>query len=148
MAFRKTKVLGKGSSGMVFLAESKHAKPIAVKTMDYHPQLLDSLIIEQIIMECLSGCPEILQCYGTQLTEEDGKSICNLLLEYAPHGTLTHHIIANKILLENEVRIYTKMILKGLSFMHDQGIVHCDLIPDNILLFPASEEEDTYQLNI
>ena len=40
------------------------------------------------------------------------------------------------------------MILKGLSFKHGQGIVHCDLKPDNILLFPPSAKEDTYQLKI
>ncbi|KAG0351166.1 Serine/threonine-protein kinase plk2, partial [Mortierella sp. AD032] len=37
-------------------------------------------------------------------------------------------------LLEEEVRYYGIQLLDGLAFMHDRGILHCDLKPNNILI--------------
>ena len=140
MDWRKKAVLGKGSSATVFLAESTwppnhSAKLIAIKSSPL--QWADSLLKEEAILQSLRGCPEIIECYGSQITNEDGISTCNLLLEYAPHDTLFDLITTNGILWESEARLYTRMILKGLSFMHKQGFVHCDLKPENILLFPS-----------
>ncbi|KAE8653207.1 hypothetical protein Csa_020124 [Cucumis sativus] len=40
--------------------------------------------------------------------------------------------------LEDEVKEYLKMILKGLSCIHRKGFVHADLKPANILAFPQN----------
>ncbi|XP_020963870.1 calcium/calmodulin-dependent protein kinase type 1D-like [Arachis ipaensis] len=41
------------------------------------------------------------------------------------------------------------MIVKGLSHIHRKGIVYCDLMPENILLFPSLDKESAnYQLKI
>ncbi|XP_061343638.1 mitogen-activated protein kinase kinase kinase 20-like [Gastrolobium bilobum] len=51
-------------------------------------------------------------------------------------------------LFESEARIYTIMLLKGLSCIHQAGVVHCDLKPDNILLFSSSKNDAKDQLKI
>ncbi|QHN88555.1 MAP kinase kinase kinase [Arachis hypogaea] len=41
------------------------------------------------------------------------------------------------------------MIVKGLSHIHRKGIVHCDLKPESILVFPSLDKEiANYQLKI
>ncbi|KAF2309352.1 hypothetical protein GH714_001699 [Hevea brasiliensis] len=74
-------------------------------------------------------------------------TIYNLLLEYAPGGSLADLI--NKYggkIPECDVRRYTRMILKGLSSIHNNGYVHCDLKPANILVFPSDQQD--FQLKI
>ncbi|EXB57022.1 putative serine/threonine-protein kinase [Morus notabilis] len=48
---------------------------------------------------------------------------------------------------EIDVRLYTWMVLNGLSRIHAKGVVHCDIKPDNILVFPT-EHDGIYQLKI
>ncbi|KAL2330156.1 hypothetical protein Fmac_017737 [Flemingia macrophylla] len=74
--------------------------------------------------------------------------VYNLLLEFSPFGSLGNLIRRRKSLLENEVKVYTRMLLKGLSLIHQSGVVHCDLKPDNVLLFPGLEYGVEYQLKI
>ncbi|GAV61141.1 Pkinase domain-containing protein [Cephalotus follicularis] len=58
-------------------------------------------------------------------------------LELAPEGTIRDLIKKRPGKIpEFEVRHYTHMILQGLQTIHQSGIVHCDLCPQNILLFP------------
>ncbi|KAF2309342.1 hypothetical protein GH714_001677 [Hevea brasiliensis] len=81
------------------------------------------------------------------LSHENGMTIYNLLLEYAPGGSLADLI--NKYggkIPECDVRRYTRMILKGLSSIHNNGYVHCDLKPANILVFPSDQQD--FQLKI
>ena len=68
--------------------------------------------------------------------------IYNLQLEYAPHGTL-YELIAKQTLTERQAKVYIRMIVKGLRSIHEKGLVHCDLKPGNILLFPPKTQSST-----
>nr|GMD28564.1 mitogen-activated protein kinase kinase kinase NPK1-like [Ipomoea batatas] len=38
---------------------------------------------------------------------------------------------------EDLARLYTYQLLKGIHYMHTLGIIHCDLKPQNVLVFPG-----------
>ncbi|KAH7518443.1 mitogen-activated protein kinase kinase kinase 20 [Ziziphus jujuba] len=136
--WKKIKVVGSGAYGTVHLAIPLNlrlsSKTIAVKSSTLEDS--ESLQKEQRILEHFSNCSEILQCYGNELTIENGQRVYNLLLEYANGGDLMDLIESRQGRLpECEVQIYTRMILKGLLRIHEHGYVHCDLKPENILVF-------------
>nr|KYP69019.1 Mitogen-activated protein kinase kinase kinase A [Cajanus cajan] len=69
-------------------------------------------------------------------------------MELAPYGSLGELIRKRGAISEDTVRIYTHMLLKGLHCIHEKEVVHCDLKPDNILLFPTWKSETWYQVKI
>jgi serine/threonine protein kinase len=56
-------------------------------------------------------------------------------MEYVSGGSL-HDLIKNSggKLPEPLIRSYTRQILKGLMYLHDQGIVHCDVKSQNVMI--------------
>ncbi|KAF2309368.1 hypothetical protein GH714_001770 [Hevea brasiliensis] len=146
MDWVRGKCLGKGSYGSVFLAIPTNiiSPPLAVKSA----LIIDSFSLQKELKILLSffGSEGIIQCYGDCLSHENGMTIYNLL-EYAPGGSLADLI--NKYggkIPECDVRPYTRMILKGLSSIHNNRYVHCDLKPANILVFPSDQQD--FQLKI
>ncbi|XP_073044851.1 mitogen-activated protein kinase kinase kinase 20-like [Primulina eburnea] len=97
-----------------------------------------SLMNEKLILDDLKDCPQIIRCFGGSFSCENGERLYNLLLEYAPGGTLADKVknTDDQRLPESEVRGYTKALLRGLHYIHKFGYVHCDLKLQNILLFP------------
>ncbi|CAK9310332.1 unnamed protein product [Citrullus colocynthis] len=145
--WERGRLIGKGSFGSVFLASlkphiSKHTifPPImAVKSAEI--SVSETLQKEKQNYDNLKGCNSLIQCFGEEITTgHNGQMIYNLLLEVAAGGTLAHHInnTGGKGLAENEVRSYTKSIIKGLIHIHQNQYVHCDLKPENILLVPIN----------
>ncbi|KAK7307349.1 hypothetical protein VNO77_40323 [Canavalia gladiata] len=150
--WERIRILGQGSYAVVYLVTSIdpqewNRKVLAVKTSMPFP--IASLVLqkEQRIMESFIGCEEILQCYFGQFSMEKNHRTYNLFMEFAPHGSLGD-LLKGRPLLESEVKIYTHMLLKGLSCIHEIGVVHCDLKPVNILLFPSPKKGAGYQLKI
>lgn len=133
------KALGQGSCASVFLARST-MDPLdyfAVKVARLRNK--SSLLSwEKNILKHFIGCPEIVQCLGSEVTLNGDHLLYNLKLEYAAGGTLPDLIQQRKKLSEDEVKEYLKMILKGLSCIHRKGFVHADLKPANILAFPQN----------
>ncbi|KAF9615890.1 hypothetical protein IFM89_026816 [Coptis chinensis] len=86
---------------------------------------------EREILRELEQRPYILRCYGEEFTDEkNGDMVYNLLLEYASGGTLAEVVknSNNAALSELEIRRYTKSILRGLNYIHENGYVHLVLI--------------------
>ena len=149
-ALRRVGLLGRGSYGAVYLAidDLTHWQ-VAVKTA--HIDYACSLEKEKRVYEAFRGYPEFIQCYSDMKTTERGFKLYNLLLEYAPAGTLADLILrtsGGRGMPESDVRIYARMILRGLHCMHAKGYVHCDLKPLNILAFPSPDATGCYQLKI
>ncbi|XP_019176824.1 PREDICTED: protein kinase byr2-like [Ipomoea nil] len=142
MACQKFQTLGSGSYGTVFLgrllssSSSTDSPLFAVKSSKLESS--SSLRVEGRLLNALRGCPYIVQCFGEDTSVEHGRAVYNLLLEYAPGGSL-ENLIKSRTgrLLEFEVSFYAYQLLKGILDVHRRGLVHCDLKPANVLVFPC-----------
>ncbi|CAA3020809.1 mitogen-activated kinase kinase kinase NPK1-like [Olea europaea subsp. europaea] len=146
----KRHILGSGTYATVYLASKLNSRlsysVAAVKSDNYYGT---SLKKEGEILYKLRGCPEIIQCFGEDISIEKNRQVYNLLLEYAPGGSLADLIQKNGGKIpESNVACYTYMLLKGLSHIHEKGIVHCDMKPDNILVFPSVHGSTIQNLKI
>jgi hypothetical protein len=59
-------------------------------------------------------------------------------MEYLPHGDLRKHLV--RPLPEDEARTIGRQVLEGLKCMHENGFVHRDLKPQNILVVSPGPE--------
>nr|GMD27344.1 mitogen-activated protein kinase kinase kinase NPK1-like [Ipomoea batatas] len=136
-AWEKQRFLGSGSYGQVHLAVLKPAGEMKMAVKSAAIQCSCSLQREGAFLDALRDCPFIVRCFGEDVSMEHGKHVYNLLLEYAPGGTL-HQLIKNTGgIPEDLARLYTYQLLKGIHYMHTLGIIHCDLKPQNVLVFPG-----------
>lgn len=128
----KGKMVGSGSFGSVHLAMNKSTGGLFVVKSAESQAALDSLENEANILGNLSS-PQIVKCIGREKLK--GVRKLNLFIEYMAGGSLAD--IADKfegVLDERMVRVYTREILKGLVYLHNNGVVHCDLKCKNVLL--------------
>ncbi|XP_073277396.1 mitogen-activated protein kinase kinase kinase 20-like [Primulina huaijiensis] len=134
--------LGHGSFAMVNLAvprsQSSSQTPPLMAVKSCGVSYSSSLMNEKLILDDLKDCPQIISCFGGSFSFENGERLYNLMLEYAPGGTLADKMknSDNQRLPESEVVGYTKALLRGLLYIHKFGYVHCDLKLQNILLCP------------
>ncbi|KAK4776019.1 hypothetical protein SAY87_023980 [Trapa incisa] len=108
---------------------------MAVKSCDLSKSV--TLRNELRIFRRLGECPHVIRCFGSDVSVEGGSDVYNLLLEYAPGGSLVSEMKKRGGKLpETEVRRYTQSILQALRHIHRSGFVHGDIKVQNILVFP------------
>ncbi|CAH8313125.1 unnamed protein product [Eruca vesicaria subsp. sativa] len=148
------KFLGKGSYGSVDLY--RHTKQDGSTSFTAAKISSDHRTIEREfrVLSQLKGSPGIVRVLSPSLHEgfdSFGDRVYEMPMEYASAGSLSSFIHLNKQLRDSTVKDFTRMILQGLVSVHSHGYVHCDLKPDNLLLFPVYDQQTwtyTYQLKI
>jgi len=133
MDWTRGRIIGRGSTATVYVADRCHSGEVfAVKSTELHRSEL--LKKEQQILSKLK-CPQIVSYQGCEVTfEENGVQFFNLFMEYAPKGTVSDAVRGGNGMEEAMVGFYARQILLGLNYLHLNGIVHCDLKGQNVLV--------------
>ncbi|HEX6032647.1 MAG TPA: serine/threonine-protein kinase [Tepidiformaceae bacterium] len=133
--YRLERLLGTGGMSEVWLAEdSRLGRWVAVKILrdsvaSREDQLVDTLIQEARVVARLQH-PNIVGVYdyGTH----DGHHY--LVMEYV-HGYSVRQLLQTQgRLSEADALKYGSEIAGALQYAHDQGVIHCDVKPENILV--------------
>jgi len=139
--YKCTGVLGKGAFATVYLIATRlngelfAAKELEKKRFMRRGVLDKKLDSELKIMQRIQH-PNVVQFFDTEETDKH----LYIVMEYVPYGDLTHYLKESEhpTLTEDLGKTMTMQILSALSHLHEEGITHRDIKPDNILI--ASEE--------
>ena len=122
--------LGKGHSGVVYLATDSQGKEVAVKCLarELNERTLQRFRHEFLTLRSLIH-PHISQPVDFGLDE--GKKQFFFVTEYIPGLNLDWALERAD---EKTALGYFAQALKALDYLHRQGVFHCDLKPQNILV--------------
>ncbi|KAG8493916.1 hypothetical protein CXB51_011271 [Gossypium anomalum] len=132
--WEKGELLGRGSFGSVFEGISDDGFFFAVKEvslLDQGSQGKQSIIQLEHEIALLSQFEHenIVQYYGT----DKDQSKLYIFLELVTKGSLLN-LYQRYHLRDSQVSAYTRQILHGLKYLHDQNVVHRDIKCANILV--------------
>lgn len=129
---------GQGQYGRVFCARPRHGGDlVALKELPAERFPTPNLLRELRYLLTLNH-PNITRCYALEHARE-GRY---LVLEYCEGGTLRELIdqVERGLWLPvKQVLGFVDQILAGLDHAHRQGVIHCDVKPENILLKPTPQ---------
>ncbi|SMN18561.1 similar to Saccharomyces cerevisiae YFL033C RIM15 Glucose-repressible protein kinase involved in signal transduction during cell proliferation in response to nutrients [Maudiozyma saulgeensis] len=129
------KPISKGAYGSVYLARKKLTGDyFAVKVLRKSDMIAKNQVMnvksERAIMMFQSDKPYVAKLFATFQNKDN----LFLVMEYLPGGDLATLIKMMDILPDEWVRQYLAEIIIGVDDMHQNGIIHHDLKPDNLLI--------------
>ncbi len=121
--FRIGNCIGKGASGQVFCALDKNSgQTMAVKVINTSGGELRTIAEEVDLLKSLRH-ENIVHLYGYNYSN----SKLEIIMEYCEGGSLKETITKYGKLTENLAAKYIQQVLCGLSYLHEQGVIHRDI---------------------
>ena len=134
--------LGKGSFGVVvkfiredgtvFAAKCFNKAALKRKRMGWGTRTALDLVFEEIAVMKLLDHPNVLKLH--EVMDDDHRGKIFLVVEYMPHGSCDPKEHGLEFFEEERARRYFNDTLLGLEELHNHGILHHDIKPENLLL--------------
>lgn len=127
--YHYVKDLGNGGFGRVFLAAEKHTEnKVAIKQLKNKDISGQEGIIYEMQMVSKFNHPHIVM-YKHHFVQDD---MLYLVMEYCPLGSL-RHIMQVDVDSNADIWKWMSELTATLQLVHEKGIIHHDIKPDNIL---------------
>lgn len=133
------KFLNKGKYSAVFLVEDKNshekyaAKIISQRYLQRNEET--ELILNEIKILRSINHPNIIKFYEAfDFTNDTGENFLIIICEYCENGDLLDFLISHDFQNEKEKRDIIKGIIRAIQYLHNNGISHGDIKPENVLL--------------
>ena len=132
----------KGGFGITYLAVKKDGQKVVIKTLNDTMQRQPEFakLQEDFLNEALrlAKCPHphIARIYEVF---QEGQLWC-MAMEYIDGGNLLDRLTQQGVLPEDEALLYIQQIGEALTVVHQQGLLHRDIKPNNIMLRQWTKE--------
>ncbi|XP_042751000.1 serine/threonine-protein kinase PAK 4 isoform X1 [Lagopus leucura] len=122
--------IGEGSTGIVCIATVKSSgKLVAVKKMDLRKQQRRELLFNEVVIMRDYQHENVVEMYNSYLVGDE----LWVVMEFLEGGALTD-IVTHTRMNEEQIAAVCLAVLKALSVLHTQGVIHRDIKSDSILL--------------
>ncbi|KAK1900401.1 Serine/threonine-protein kinase PAK 4 [Dissostichus eleginoides] len=122
--------IGEGSTGIVCIATVKTTgKLVAVKKMDLRKQQRRELLFNEVVIMRDYHHDNVVEMYNSYLVGDE----LWVVMEFLEGGALTD-IVTHTRMNEEQIATVCLSVLKALSVLHTQGVIHRDIKSDSILL--------------
>ena len=133
--YRVKRLIGEGGMGLVYLAEQAHpARDVALKII--RPAFASEIAVKRFEHEvnilARLRHPGIAQIYDAGSAEIDGARLPFFAMELVEGEPVTRFARENDLDLESRIRLLIQ-IARAVQHAHQQGVIHRDLKPGNIL---------------
>ncbi|NXQ24861.1 M3K19 kinase, partial [Alaudala cheleensis] len=139
ITWTRGEVLGKGAYGTVYCGLTSQGQLIAVKqvVLDASHQLTTEKEYQKLheevdLLKTLKHV-NIVTYLGTCLEN----NILSIFMEFVPGGSISSILTRFGPLPEVVLCKYTKQILQGVAYLHDNRVVHRDIKGNNVMLMPT-----------
>jgi eukaryotic-like serine/threonine-protein kinase len=136
--------IGRGGMGVIYRARQRHSRRIVAlkRILSYHSDSRDTLVRFQREAEAVASLdhPNILPIYEVGVSE-DGLPFFSM--KFAPGGSLLHGRKVFRDEPRQAVRLIAK-VARAIEYANNEGILHRDLKPGNILLDGRGERSYTH----
>ena len=135
--YRIQREIGRGGMARVFLAlDTKHNRKVAVKVI--RPDLAASLGRERFLREIGIAArlrhPNIVPLYDSG----DAGGLLYFVMPYEAGQSLRQRLDSTPPLTTTEYVSVLRDVARALAYAHDEGVVHRDVKPDNVMLSRAA----------
>ncbi|KAJ8355427.1 hypothetical protein SKAU_G00182210 [Synaphobranchus kaupii] len=122
--------IGEGSTGIVCIATETHSgKQVAVKKMDLRKQQRRELLFNEVVIMRDYHQENVVDMYNSYLVGDE----LWVVMEFLEGGALTD-IVTHTRMNEEQIATVCLSVLRALSYLHTQGVIHRDIKSDSILL--------------
>jgi eukaryotic-like serine/threonine-protein kinase len=124
--------IGKGGNARIFLAKDPSGREVALKIL--HPELLVSVAAERFLREIRLASQLDHPHIARLLDSGERDWLIYYVMSYVEGATLREYLDTNRRLSVAETLRIAGDLLDALAHAHDQGIIHRDVKPANVVV--------------